>query len=327
MCEFPSLVGLLKHPSHGWVLFDTGYSQRFFEATAAFPASLYRWVTPVRFDPRKALAVQLRERGVSADEIGAIVLSHFHADHIAGVLDFPGVPVYCSREGWAALHAHPRLSRATQRLLAELAPSALREQLHFLEDTPSASGASGFREHDLLGDGSLIAVELPGHSPGHYGLRFTAQDDREVMLIGDAAWSTRAVRKIDRRQDGQRPCWVARSCTGAHCITCTRSLVRGPIPRSCLLTARSGDLEYDARWCAENPALVRQRSPLESLAHARGARSTSAEASAQVSARGAAQVGVLRAAGRSAFQRMAGDRQGAMDGAVRFDQHRRCVAR
>ncbi len=56
-------------------------------------------------------------------------------------------------------------------------------------------GRRWFAEHDLLGDGSLIAVALPGHSPGHHGLRFIAEDDREVMLIGDAAWSTRAVRE------------------------------------------------------------------------------------------------------------------------------------
>ncbi len=75
------------------MLFDTGYSRRFFDATAAFPASLYRWVTPVKFDPRKALVTQLRELGVQTEEIAAIVLSHFHADHVAGVLDFPGVKV------------------------------------------------------------------------------------------------------------------------------------------------------------------------------------------------------------------------------------------
>ncbi len=77
---------------------------------------------------------QLRELGVRRIEIAAIVLSHFHADHIAGVLDFPGVKVYCSREGWAALHARPRLSALRQGLLAELAPSALREHVRFIED-------------------------------------------------------------------------------------------------------------------------------------------------------------------------------------------------
>lgn len=194
LCEFPSLVALLKHPSRGWVLFDTGYSRRFFDATAAFPASLYRWVTPVKFDPRKALVTQLRELGVQTEEIAAIVLSHFHADHVAGVLDFPGVKVYCSREGWAALHARPRLAALRQGLLVDLAP--MRDEVCFIEDArvPGVR-TSGFAEHDLLGDGSLIAVALPGHSPGHHGLRFIAEDDREVMLIGDAAWSTRAVRE------------------------------------------------------------------------------------------------------------------------------------
>ena len=198
LCEFPSLVALLKHPSRGWLLFDTGYSQRFFDATAGLPERLYRWVTPVRFDPRHALVAQLRGRGIEPSDIGAIILSHFHADHVSGVLDFPGVPVYCSLEGWKALHSRGRLAALRIGLLAELAPSAVSGRMRFFEDQcgPRANSATGeLREYDLFGDGSIGVVELPGHSPGHFGLRFTAEDDRDVMLIGDAAWSTRAVRE------------------------------------------------------------------------------------------------------------------------------------
>jgi glyoxylase-like metal-dependent hydrolase (beta-lactamase superfamily II) len=198
VCEFPSLVALLRHPQRGWVLFDTGYSARFFAATAHFPASLYRWVTPVRFDPRRALVVQLEGLGVARADVAAIVLSHFHADHVAGVLDFDGVPVHCSTDGWSALHARSPLAALRVGLLAELAPRAIEQRLRFFEDSPvpgAQSYADGFRQHDLFGDGSVVAVALPGHAPGHYGVRFVADDGAEVLLVGDAAWSTRALRE------------------------------------------------------------------------------------------------------------------------------------
>jgi glyoxylase-like metal-dependent hydrolase (beta-lactamase superfamily II) len=198
VCEFPSLVALLKHPERGWVLFDTGYSEHFFEATRCFPASLYRWVTPVRFDPRRALSVQLESFGVARTDIAAIVLSHFHADHVGGVLDFDDVPVYCSADGWSALHARSRLAALSVGLLAELAPRGIERRLRFFEGLPGPRASSytdGFRQHDVFGDESLVAVALPGHAPGHYGLRFAAEDGADVLLVGDAAWSTRALRE------------------------------------------------------------------------------------------------------------------------------------
>ena len=198
VCEFPALVGLLRHPTRGWVLFDTGYSQRFLEATARLPGALYRCVTPVRFDPRKALTLQLQALGVDKADIGAIVLSHFHADHVAGVLDFPGVPVYCSRAGWQTLQSKGPLAALRSGLLPELVPRALADRVRFFEDLApvAGSGSQVFSAVDMFADGSVAAVSLPGHSEGHFGLRFTASDDREVMLVGDAAWSTKALREL-----------------------------------------------------------------------------------------------------------------------------------
>jgi glyoxylase-like metal-dependent hydrolase (beta-lactamase superfamily II) len=198
LCEFPSLVGLLRHPSRGWILFDTGYSQRFLDATAHLPGAMYRWVTPVRFDPRKALAIQLRTMGIDPADIGAIVLSHFHADHVSGVLDFPSVPVFCSLTGWQAMHSLSRLAALRVGLLPELAPPTLAKRVRFFEDAlqpPARASGEGFAQYDMFGDGSIVAVALPGHSEGHFGVQFTAEEDREVMLIGDASWSTRAVQE------------------------------------------------------------------------------------------------------------------------------------
>jgi glyoxylase-like metal-dependent hydrolase (beta-lactamase superfamily II) len=41
---------------------------------------------------------------------------------------------------------------------------------------------------DLLGDGSLIGVPLPGHARGQFGLLCRLEDGRRLFLLADAAW-------------------------------------------------------------------------------------------------------------------------------------------
>src|ERR1017187_2840420 len=54
-----SIVALLEHPLHGWLLWDTGYAPRMFEATRWPPYRFYRWATPLRIDPAFTAATQL----------------------------------------------------------------------------------------------------------------------------------------------------------------------------------------------------------------------------------------------------------------------------
>jgi glyoxylase-like metal-dependent hydrolase (beta-lactamase superfamily II) len=45
----------------------------------------------------------------------------------------------------------------------------------------------------VFGDGSVIAVPLPGHTPGSTGYLVHGRGGRRWLLIGDTAWSTRGV--------------------------------------------------------------------------------------------------------------------------------------
>ncbi|MFG3756456.1 MBL fold metallo-hydrolase, partial [Klebsiella pneumoniae] len=39
-----------------------------------------------------------------------------------------------------------------------------------------------------FGDRSVIAVPLPGHAPGQFGIRIETTGGRDVFLAADAAW-------------------------------------------------------------------------------------------------------------------------------------------
>jgi glyoxylase-like metal-dependent hydrolase (beta-lactamase superfamily II) len=196
VCQFPALVALLRHPQQGWILFDTGYSEHFLRATSAFPERLYRMVTPVRLSPRDSLAAQLRGDGIAPEDIGWVVVSHLHGDHVGGLADFGKARVACSRHAWDDLQARSRLGALRVGLLPALLERPPAASLHWFEDRPALElepPFDGFGHGlDLFGDASLLLVSLPGHAAGHFGALF--DDGRgPVFLVADASWSSQAI--------------------------------------------------------------------------------------------------------------------------------------
>jgi glyoxylase-like metal-dependent hydrolase (beta-lactamase superfamily II) len=49
------------------------------------------------------------------------------------------------------------------------------------------------RSHDVFGDGSVVLVPLPGHTPGSIGVFLDSVRHRRLLFVGDAAWSNRAI--------------------------------------------------------------------------------------------------------------------------------------
>jgi glyoxylase-like metal-dependent hydrolase (beta-lactamase superfamily II) len=195
-CEFPALVALLRHPHHGWILFDTGYGQAFLDATRRLPEAAYQWVTPVRWSPVQAVAAQLYSRGIGAADVSTVLVSHFHGDHVGALADFPTARIFCARAAWEDLHGHSRMGALAKGLLPLLAPPGLAHRLTFFESAPTVRlppDLAPFNEgYDIFGDASTYAVSLPGHAAGHFGVCFRAARSW-VFLVGDAAWSMRAI--------------------------------------------------------------------------------------------------------------------------------------
>ena len=193
---FPALVGVIRHPEEGIVLFDTGYDPLFLSATDPFPERLYRWLTPPTIkDP---IADRLVREGVSPESVNHIVLSHFHGDHASGLRRFPSARIHCAKAGMRGVWDQGRLRSLAAGTPAALLPPDLPARCVFFEDgspIPLPADLAPFIEGvDLLGDGSMLAVPLPGHCPGHWGL--VIDEPRGLhFLVADAAWSSRAIRE------------------------------------------------------------------------------------------------------------------------------------
>lgn len=160
----------VEHPA-GICLFDTGQTAR-----AAEPGYLPRWHPFLRLarfelEPKDEVASQLDPRTVRW-----VVLSHLHTDHVGGMSAFTHADVLVSRVEWErAVGVRGRLrGYVPQHWPRRLEPT----RVDFSGPPAGAFPAS----HDVTGDGTLLMVPLPGHTPGHAGLLV----DGETLLAGDA---------------------------------------------------------------------------------------------------------------------------------------------
>ncbi|MBC8742014.1 MBL fold metallo-hydrolase [Paraburkholderia sp. UCT31] len=197
---FPAVAAVIEHPTAGTILFDTGYSPRFFSATRSFPNSLYRWATPVRVTQAETVNVQMAQFGSGSVDVSSVVLSHFHADHIGGVSDFPNARIIASDEGWKRVKRLWGLGRVKKGFLPALLPDDFEERLDPIEQTFArvalpASMSPFTKGWDLIGDRSLIAVALPGHAAGQMGLYVNATSG-PAFLVADACWSSVAFEEL-----------------------------------------------------------------------------------------------------------------------------------
>ncbi|MFN8439900.1 MAG: MBL fold metallo-hydrolase [Caldilineaceae bacterium] len=196
--RFPALVALIEHPRHGKLLFDTGYTHRFLIGTERFPYRLYRWLTPVFLKPEETVVNQLAERGIEARQINTIILSHFHADHLCGVLDFPQANFIYFADAYASVAGKDGLAALRAAYLPGMLPTDFAARSRPISNAQmtvlSPRYAPFERGIDLFGDGSLIAVPIPGHATGQMGL-FVNREEGTAFLAADAVWHSQAFRE------------------------------------------------------------------------------------------------------------------------------------
>jgi len=121
----------------------------------------------------------LTAAGLDIHAVEDVVLTHHHGDHIDGAhhLDVP-LRMHAEELEFASTP----FSSAMRRLLRQPIPKPLRAELFTLQERPF--GRFG-QSRDLCGDGRIVAVGTPGHTPGHISVICVDDDGRHVMLAGD----------------------------------------------------------------------------------------------------------------------------------------------
>jgi glyoxylase-like metal-dependent hydrolase (beta-lactamase superfamily II) len=199
ICRFPARAYLIENARGRW-LWDTGYASHFFDHTREGLFAWYRRITPVHFDSSEGVASQLQARGLRAKDLDAVILSHFHGDHIAGLRDLRGPPAWLSGKGWAGTRGLRGFGALRRGFVPGLIPPDFESSLVPVESfervaLPSelAPFTHAYQAPDAMGE--LLIVELPGHAAGHLGA-FVATDQGWVLLASDAAWSPVGYREM-----------------------------------------------------------------------------------------------------------------------------------
>ncbi len=196
--RFPAMFAVLEHPTRGVVLYDTGYSEHFCQETERWPGRLYGIVTPVELPPQASALAHLARRGIGADDVRAIICSHFHADHVSALADFPKARFLCLPDAWRAVCGLRGLRGVLKGFLPGLIPHDFESRFTPLDPSatrPLPSECAPFTEGlDLFGDESVYGVPLPGHAAGQLGL-FVPGDERSTLLVADACWTSRSYRE------------------------------------------------------------------------------------------------------------------------------------
>ena len=171
---------LVTHPQ-GNLLFDTGFGKDVDLHVATMPL-LMRMTT--KYQRETTVAAQLAEAGVPLTDISRIVLTHAHWDHVSGIPDLPGVQIMTSQEEAAFIESDDPMA-ALIHGFPELAIAPLNYR-----EGPYLGFPNSF---DVFGDGSVVMVPAPGHTPGSTITFVHTESGQHYALIGDLVWQKEGI--------------------------------------------------------------------------------------------------------------------------------------
>jgi N-acyl homoserine lactone hydrolase len=166
--EAPISSALIRH-GQGNLLFDTGCHPSVVEHGEERWGALMKVMTPI-MRPEDTLLPSLADVGLRPEDIDIVVNSHFHPDHCGCNEFFKNATVI----------AHVQEIEAANAPGAEI-KGYLRADWDHGQPMEAITG-----EKDVFGDGRLVLVPLPGHTPGTIGAMVNLDRDGAFLLASDA---------------------------------------------------------------------------------------------------------------------------------------------
>jgi len=146
---------LVKH-GDDYMMWDTGHAM----------------TAPGGVAPKVSLVDQLAQLKVTPDQIKFVGISHFHADHTGQVASFPKATLLIGEGDWKGLTSTPPMQGANFAPFANWISGGGKVEPLALDK-------------DVFGDGTVVMLATPGHTPGHHSLLVRLKDMGPVVLSGD----------------------------------------------------------------------------------------------------------------------------------------------
>ena len=154
---------LIKHDD-AYMLWDTGLPDAILGASLQAPGAMAASLS-------RTIKDQLSEINVAQASISIIGISHSHWDHTGQAASFPQAKLLMGKGDVEAMR-QPGSEHA-------------KPLEHWLTGGGSLEEVAG--DKDVFGDGSVVMLDLPGHTPGHHGLLVKLAKTGYVLLSGDVA--------------------------------------------------------------------------------------------------------------------------------------------
>ncbi len=256
----PVSVYLIEHPK-GLFLVDTGWARAMspngkFDKKAQVKSLgsfvLYK-VNQGMVPLGKCVDEQLAELGIKTSDIDAVLLTHLDCDHangIAQVADAKRFVVAADEVRFA--------SKITNRVRYNKAWWSMVE-LDAVEwnDTVGPFGKS----YDLLGDGSIQLVNIPGHADGLFAVKVTNEEGGFVLLFSDGGYAAKSWQEqitsgiaADKQQQKKSLAWIREQSLDPMCVESLANHDPGIEPRVIELEGLTAKASSAATFALPGPS-------------------------------------------------------------------------
>ena len=124
--------------------------------------------------PKTSLVELLAQLKVTPAQVKYVAISHYHGDHVGQVGSFPQSTLLIGKGDWDALNDSKSAA----------APSAA-SFANWIRGGGKVEPQAG--DKDVFGDGTVVMLSMPGHTPGHYSLLVKLKEMGNVLITGDLA--------------------------------------------------------------------------------------------------------------------------------------------
>lgn len=171
---------VVEHPE-GVVLFDTGVSYEMQQDPSSYgqhgAPHMEPFMEALQMSEDQRPEALLADIGYEPDDIDKVVLSHLHVDHAGNIETFPNAEFLVQQD--ELKYAWWPTDPIQQSFYLEGDFGVLRS--HDYNVTP-LNGA-----YDVFGDGRVVCLPTPGHTPGHQSVVLDSVEGQTVILAADVA--------------------------------------------------------------------------------------------------------------------------------------------
>ena len=179
---------LVKHPK-GDFLFDSGIGRNYQDQMSVFSFFEKQLFKIENVDPARD---QLDREGYDISNLMAIIPSHMHWDHASALEDFSSVPIWLQKNSYnEAMQGKPPGFVLSQYDDSNLVWHYLSfDKKDGVNKTPEAISYAEFdQSFDIFKDGSVVLVDLSGHTQGQVGMFLRLSSGKRYFFIGDTSWA------------------------------------------------------------------------------------------------------------------------------------------